>query len=148
MTSSTTQADSPATGWPLLQWTTDNCKHKQCIANTPFGRFSITWEPFERIFTATIEETPWGYSDDYFSDVEEAKKECQQELNRRLEAWLAASPYAPYAIPPRAGHILRLAAIIREVDGNNSLGAAALAEAILAHPLIGQVLPQGHEWLP
>ncbi|MFN9804334.1 MAG: hypothetical protein ACK54Y_10970 [Bacteroidota bacterium] len=41
-----------------------------------------------------------------------------------------------------------LAAIIREVDGNNSLGAAALAEAILAHPLTGQVLPQGHEWLP
>jgi hypothetical protein len=29
--------------------------------------------------------------------------------------------------------ILALAAIIREVDGNNSLGAAALAEAILSH---------------
>ena len=31
-------------------------------------------------------------------------------------------------------HILKLAAIIREVDGNNELGAAALAEAILSHP--------------
>jgi hypothetical protein len=37
-------------------------------------------------------------------------------------------------LPPRVGHILRLAEIIREVDGNHDLGAAALAEAILAHP--------------
>jgi hypothetical protein len=31
-------------------------------------------------------------------------------------------------------HILKLAEIIREVDGGNRLGAAALAEAILSHP--------------
>ena len=36
-------------------------------------------------------------------------------------------------LPPKIGHILKLAAIIREVDGNHSLGAAALAEAILSH---------------
>jgi len=35
---------------------------------------------------------------------------------------------------PDVDHILRLAAIIRKVDGGNRLGAAALAEAILAHP--------------
>jgi hypothetical protein len=35
---------------------------------------------------------------------------------------------------PDVNHILRLAAIIRKVDGGNRLGAAALAEAILAHP--------------
>ena len=35
---------------------------------------------------------------------------------------------------PRVGHTLRLAEIIREVYGGNRLGAAALAEAILAHP--------------
>ena len=37
---------------------------------------------------------------------------------------------------PSVGHILRLADIIREVDGNHSLGAAALAEAILNHSQI------------
>jgi hypothetical protein len=47
---------------------------------------------------------------------------------------------------PDVDHILRLAAIIREVDGGNRLGAAALAEAILAHPdcdmaLYAQPLP-------
>ena len=35
---------------------------------------------------------------------------------------------------PDVEHILQLAAIIRKVDGNNTLGAAALAEAILSHP--------------
>ena len=38
------------------------------------------------------------------------------------------------ALPPRVDHILTLAAIIRKVDGRHDLGAAALAEAILAHP--------------
>ena len=37
---------------------------------------------------------------------------------------------------PDVNLILALAAIIREVDGNHSLGAASLAEAILKHPLI------------
>jgi len=37
-------------------------------------------------------------------------------------------------LPPRVGHILRLAAIICRVDGNHDKGAAALAEAILSHP--------------
>lgn len=36
-------------------------------------------------------------------------------------------------LPPKVGHVLLLAGIIREVDGGNRLGAAALAEAILSH---------------
>ena len=39
-------------------------------------------------------------------------------------------------IEPDVNLILALAAIIREVDGSHSLGAASLAEAILKHPLI------------
>jgi hypothetical protein len=35
---------------------------------------------------------------------------------------------------PDADHILRLAAIIREVDGKHELGVTILAEQILAHP--------------
>lgn len=41
---------------------------------------------------------------------------------------------APQPKEPDVDYILTLAAIIREVDGSHSLGAAALAEAILAHP--------------
>ena len=36
-------------------------------------------------------------------------------------------------------HILYLAAIIRQVDGSNSLGACKLAEAILSHHLIEEI---------
>jgi hypothetical protein len=43
-------------------------------------------------------------------------------------------------LPPKEEQILRLAAIIREVDGNHSLGAGALAEAILSHHLVIGVL--------
>ena len=39
-----------------------------------------------------------------------------------------------------ADQVLNLAAIIREVDGNNSKGAAALAESILEHPGFRAVL--------
>ena len=52
----------------------------------------------------------------------------------------AAEP-GPDELPPKVGHIFRLAEIIREVDGNHDKGAAALAEAILSHPRIGEVLP-------
>ena len=56
------------------------------------------------------------------------------ELGKPEGEGLADSQLAPDDLPPRVGHILRLAEIIREVDGKHDLGAAALAEAILAHP--------------
>jgi len=42
-------------------------------------------------------------------------------------------------LPSKVGHILKLAEIIREVDGSHSLGAAALAEAILSHRWVEDV---------
>ena len=42
-------------------------------------------------------------------------------------------------LPPKVGHILKLSEIIREVDGSHSLGAAALAEAILDHPSVDEL---------
>ena len=73
-------------------------------------------------------------------------------LQQRISAWLAENPPGqPVAIEPRgcpipgacscvepaapeAGAALSLAAIIRSVDGSHSMGAAALADAILSHP--------------
>jgi hypothetical protein len=51
---------------------------------------------------------------------------------RRGRAALAQP--APQGPMPEVDDILRLAAIIRRVDGNHDKGAAALAEAILRHP--------------
>jgi hypothetical protein len=56
--------------------------------------------------------------------------EC--DLVTRARAALAQpEPQGPM---PEVDDILRLAAIIRRVDGNHDKGAAALAEAILSHP--------------
>jgi hypothetical protein len=52
---------------------------------------------------------------------------------RELAAALEAKP-EPQGPMPEVDDILRLAAIIRRVDGNHDKGAAALAEAILSHP--------------
>ena len=45
-----------------------------------------------------------------------------------------ALPTFTPSLPPRVGHVLRLAEIIWEVRGSGGLGSTALAEAILAHP--------------
>jgi hypothetical protein len=47
---------------------------------------------------------------------------------------IAAAATASPGLRPSVDHLRRLAEIIREVDGGNRLGAAALAKAILAHP--------------
>jgi hypothetical protein len=59
---------------------------------------------------------------------------------------LALTRYGAQAVPvavvePDYGSVLLLAAIIREVDGSNKLGAAPLAEAILSHRAITGALP-------
>jgi len=50
------------------------------------------------------------------------------------EARAALAQPEPQGLMPEVDDILRLAAIIRRVDGNHDKGAAALAEAILSHP--------------
>jgi hypothetical protein len=53
-----------------------------------------------------------------------------------MDSEMNTTPGAP--VPPDVDHILRLADIIRAVDGNHDKGAAALAEAILSHPDFGK----------
>jgi hypothetical protein len=58
-----------------------------------------------------------------------------QSLGQYRTALLAAlAQPEPQGPMPEVDDILRLAAIIRRVDGNHDKGAAALAEAILSHP--------------
>jgi hypothetical protein len=56
---------------------------------------------------------------------------CAAVLARARAALAQPEPQGPM---PEVDDILRLAAIIRKVDGNHDKGAAALAEAILSHP--------------
>jgi hypothetical protein len=70
-------------------------------------------------------------------DDDESQEILHNMITAAITRWRApvAQPVAaPAPQEPDVDHILRLAAIIREVDGKHDLGAAALAEALLAHP--------------
>jgi hypothetical protein len=58
----------------------------------------------------------------------------EPDLVTRARTLLAAPEAVGVADEADVDDILRLAAIIRRVDGNHDKGAAALAEAILSHP--------------
>ena len=70
-------------------------------------------------------------------DDDESQKILHNMITVAITRWRAPVAQAvatPAPEEPETEHVLRLAAIIREVDGRHDLGAAALAEAILAHP--------------
>ena len=99
--------------------------------------------------------------DELFTEIDQGG-EClswRAYARAALDRWgrPAAAPVPEPGEVPRIGHILRLAEIIREVDGRHDKGAAALAEAILSHPGIcsaglaaldeadGPAVPDGRE---
>lgn len=79
----------------ILKWTParppgeDNCRYDHCIANTPFGRFLITWKSWKEYDYPTVDETPWGDWYETFHSVQEAQRACEDEYRRRLQAALA-----------------------------------------------------------
>jgi hypothetical protein len=90
-----------------------------------------------RALCAELVETLSKYHDrleeTYHPDSAEAKElDAGFGVLEHARALLAQpEPQGPM---PEVDDILRLAAIIRRVDGNHDKGAAALAEAILSHP--------------
>lgn len=75
-------------------------------------------------------------SDDSHIDCTEIARRARAALGEADEPAVpeGRDPAAVTKQPSDAEQVLRLAAIIREVDGNHSKGAAALAESILDHP--------------
>jgi hypothetical protein len=72
------------------------------------------------------------YTDDFGNELMELQQ-FRKGARAVLTRWQHAQP-EPQGPMPEVDDILRLAAIIRRVDGNHDKGAAALAEAILSHP--------------
>jgi hypothetical protein len=77
---------------PILQWTenmppSEGCRYDHCIAETPFGRFRISWKGWKQFDSPTVDETPWGDWDNAFNSVDEAKAACQKEMDERLARW-------------------------------------------------------------
>lgn len=79
-----------------LAWTDerrpdDSCPYNHCIAETPFGRFLITWKGWKDDPSPTADETPWGeWFGPGWNTVAAAKAACEKEFARRVALCLAA----------------------------------------------------------
>jgi hypothetical protein len=78
--------------WPILQWTenmppNEGCRYDHCTANTPFGRFLITWKSWKQFDSPNVDETPWCKWYGAFNSVDAAKAACQREMDVRLTFW-------------------------------------------------------------
>jgi hypothetical protein len=85
-------ASAEAQGFAILSWSEERqpceeCHYNHCIAETPFGRFLISWKGWKEhpaVTAVTADETPFGDWFECWNSVEEAKSGCQSEYNRRL----------------------------------------------------------------
>jgi hypothetical protein len=73
---------------PIL-WTentppNDECGYDHCSAETPFGRFRITWKGWKDFDCPTVDESPWDEWVGVFYTVEEAKVACQLEFENKI----------------------------------------------------------------
>ena len=73
-----------------LAWTAERkpdgkCHYTHCIAETPFGRFLLTWKGWKDDIDPVADETPWG---EFFTPcagtVAEAQAACEREYARRV----------------------------------------------------------------
>ena len=94
-------AAEPVGEGPILRWTDNNppcedCRFDHCTAETPFGRFLISWKGWKQFNSPTVDESPWGDWYEVFNSVDAAKAACQREMDKRLARWgRPATPPAP-----------------------------------------------------
>lgn len=81
------QAAQPvALVWSAESRPNETCSYNHCTAETPFGRFLITWKGWKDHDFPVVDETPWGGYFGSFGDVAAAKLACEQEFARRIAA--------------------------------------------------------------
>lgn len=106
----------------ILQWTPPQppsglgegkCPYDHCTAETPFGKFLITWKSWNPCDLPTVDETPWGDWFGAFDDVEAAQQACEDEYRKRLQAALAQ--------PSPEGELMELVAWL--LDGGEDAAA-------------------------
>jgi len=126
---------------PALQWSENrppcpDCRYNHCIAETPFGRFLITWKGWKEYPVPTVDETPWGGFYEEFDSVDQAKVACQHEMDERLARWgRPAKPPAEGEVGEKDGDIIRvyeMTSILASIGEIESL--EALAYLLLHHP--------------
>lgn len=70
--------------WSEPLRSTEEVRYNHVIAETPFGRFLITWKGWKEHDSPTIDETPWGDFGGVGCDVEDAKAIAEKAYLERL----------------------------------------------------------------
>ena len=74
--------------WTEPQQPNSDIRYNHITAQTPFGRFVITWKGWKEYDSPTIDETPWGDFGGVGYDLEDAKIIAQTEYERRISECL------------------------------------------------------------
>jgi hypothetical protein len=86
---------SATLNWSEERQPCEQCRYNHCIAETPFGRFLISWKGWKDYPAVTVDEAPFGEWFECWNSVEKAKSACQAEYNRRLAAAVGSLPSQP-----------------------------------------------------
>ena len=73
----------------MLRWSgetqpNEEVPYHHVIAETPFGRFLVTWKGWKEYDSPTIDETPWGEFLGAHSNLEDAKEAAQLAFDQRV----------------------------------------------------------------
>ena len=106
-------------GFATLNWSEDRqpceeCRYNHCIAETPFGRFVISWKGWKDHSAVTVDEAPFGEWFECWDSVEKAKSACQAEYNRRLTAAVGTALAKPEPQGPTDERITSIAKAVQE----------------------------------
>jgi hypothetical protein len=105
-----TPAVVPELNWSEERQPCEECRYDHCIAETPFGRFLISWKGWKEYLFVTVDESPFGDCLESWNSVEAAKSWCQAEYSRRLAVAVGGYLAAPTPIvPPTLIRALELA---------------------------------------
>jgi len=91
---------SATLNWSEERQPCEQCRYNHCIAETPFGRFLISWKGWKDYPAVTVDEAPFGEWFECWNSVEKAKSACQAEYNRRLAAAVGSLPSQPVPVGP------------------------------------------------
>ena len=86
---------------PVLDWSepsspNEHCSYTHSIAETPFGRFLLTWKGWKESPDYGFDETPWDMAEYRgWSSVEEAQSWAGKEMARRIDALLSEEEKSP-----------------------------------------------------
>jgi hypothetical protein len=90
-----------------LEWTENRpprngvCRYDHCIAETPFGRFLLTWKGWKTDWQYDLgfDETPWdGIEYHSWGSIDEAKQWAADEMEKRIRLFLGEQPVPQHTL--------------------------------------------------